>query len=60
MIITIDTDEIARRLLSDGAWTAEEFANHDAPSGWSFAILDELPELEQAVYNKCIELLNKG
>lgn len=57
MIITIDTEEIARRLLEDGQWNDDDFEDGDAPMGWTNEIVDLIPEYEEAVYKDVLKLL---
>lgn len=57
VIVTIDTEDIARRMLEDGSWTLEDFADGDAPMGWTNELVDLVPEYEDAVYRDVLRLL---
>lgn len=57
MIITIDTEAVAKELVSIGHWSKEDFADNDAPMGWSNALVDSVPEYEDAVYQDVVKML---
>lgn len=57
MIITIDTEAVAKEIVSLGRWTKEDFADNDAPMGWSNSLVDAVPEYEEAVYRDVVKML---
>lgn len=57
MIITIDTEAVAKDIISMGRWTKEDFADNDAPMGWSNSLVDAVPEYEEAVYQEVVKML---
>lgn len=59
MLIVIDTEEVARSIVADSFWSIGDFLDEDAPIGWSFAILDHIPDYEEAVFNDVKRILEE-
>lgn len=57
MIITIDTKKIAEKLIENSGWELKDFGDNDAPSGWTNALVDLVPEYESAVFDEVINVL---
>lgn len=60
MIITINTEEIAKRMIEDGKWTIDHFADNETPTGWTNELVDLVPEYEGAVHKDVIDALESN
>lgn len=62
MIITIDTQDIANKILTEVGFSEEDlkaFTDNDAPQGWSNALVDLVPHYETAVYKDVVNTLEE-
>ena len=59
MIITIDTEDIAKTLIDWRGYTKEDFKDGNWPDGWTNDFVDTIGSVEDAVFEEVQKILNK-